>query len=107
MMTIAATVNGRSKTMSVSKWAYKPERCDGQPCCGDCDVCLSRSSEQDELVPARHGKWLIEHDDEWAGGGCVRCSRCAYAYSFGGYIDAEEFRYCPNCGAKMERDEEA
>lgn len=25
--------------MSVSKWAYDPERCDGQSCCGDCDRC--------------------------------------------------------------------
>lgn len=83
--------------MSVSKWAYDPKKCDGRPCCGDCDMC------ELNFVPLRHGRWLIEHDDEWAGGGCVRCSRCAYGYSFGGYIDAEEFRYCPNCGARMER----
>lgn len=25
--------------MSVSKWAYTPEKCDGQPCVGDCDLC--------------------------------------------------------------------
>ena len=25
--------------MSVSKWAYSPEKCDGQPCVGDCDHC--------------------------------------------------------------------
>lgn len=25
--------------MSVSKWAYEPEKCDGQPCPGDCDNC--------------------------------------------------------------------
>jgi len=25
--------------MSVSKWAYKPEKCDGDFCPGDCDIC--------------------------------------------------------------------
>ena len=25
--------------MSVSKWAYTPERCDGDYCCGECDLC--------------------------------------------------------------------
>lgn len=25
--------------MSVSKWAYSPEKCDGEPCPGDCDMC--------------------------------------------------------------------
>lgn len=25
--------------MSVSLWAYEPEKCDGEPCCGDCDKC--------------------------------------------------------------------
>lgn len=25
--------------MSVSKWAYNPEMCDGEPCPGDCDFC--------------------------------------------------------------------
>lgn len=25
--------------MSVSKWAYEPEKCDYDYCCGDCDHC--------------------------------------------------------------------
>ena len=25
--------------MSVSKWAYNPEVCDGEPCVGECDIC--------------------------------------------------------------------
>lgn len=25
--------------MSVSKWAYEPDVCDGEPCCGECDLC--------------------------------------------------------------------
>lgn len=25
--------------MSISKWAYDPDKCDGDYCCGDCDYC--------------------------------------------------------------------
>ena len=25
--------------MSVSKWSYDPDKCDGVYCCGDCDFC--------------------------------------------------------------------
>lgn len=25
--------------MSCSKWAYDPEKCDGDFCPGDCDIC--------------------------------------------------------------------
>lgn len=25
--------------MSTSKWSYTPEKCDGKPCIGDCDIC--------------------------------------------------------------------
>lgn len=25
--------------MSVSKWAYEPQKCDGDFCIGDCDLC--------------------------------------------------------------------
>lgn len=32
--------------MSVSKWNYDPDKCDGQPCIGDCDLC-NREVEQD------------------------------------------------------------
>ena len=30
--------------MSVSKWAYSPEKCDGQPCVQDCDLCPKRDN---------------------------------------------------------------
>ena len=31
--------------MSVSKWAYAPEKCDGEPCAGDCDMCYKAEDE--------------------------------------------------------------
>lgn len=40
--------------MSVSKWAYQPEKCDGNPCPGDCDLC----SKRDKTVVYRYGMRL-------------------------------------------------
>ena len=37
--------------MSVSKWAYSPDRCDGNFCIGDCDWCRTnpdRDSDCDD-----------------------------------------------------------
>ena len=32
--------------MSVSKWAYEPEKCDGDYCVGDCDYCHKADEEE-------------------------------------------------------------
>ena len=32
--------------MSVSKWAYTPEKCDNNPCPGDCDFCSKAIDEE-------------------------------------------------------------
>ena len=37
----------RKKTMSCDKWAYSPEKCDGDYCPGDCDLC-NKADEFDE-----------------------------------------------------------
>ena len=34
--------------MSVSKWAYSPEKCDGDFCPGDCDYCNKAWEDDDE-----------------------------------------------------------
>ena len=34
--------------MSVSKWAYEPEKCDGHCCTGDCDLCPLKDEEDDD-----------------------------------------------------------
>ena len=41
--------------MSVSKWAYSPKKCDGQPCPGDCDFCpLQYEDDEDEEDELRY-----------------------------------------------------
>lgn len=32
--------------MSVSKWAYTPDKCDGDFCVGDCDYCNKAEEEE-------------------------------------------------------------
>ena len=34
--------------MSVSKWNYDPERCDGRLCPGDCDYCSWMDDTEDD-----------------------------------------------------------
>ena len=34
--------------MSVSKWAYSPDKCDGDYCPGDCDYCKKADEEKTE-----------------------------------------------------------
>ena len=46
--------------MSVSKWAYEPEKCDGDYCPGDCDLCSKADKDDDEeeqeILAARKGE---------------------------------------------------
>ena len=54
-----------------------------------------------EIDPVRHGKWELKDS------GFHHCSVCggtpsAYARV---YIPVEGFRYCTNCGARMDEDE--
>lgn len=28
-------------------WAYDPDKCDGQPCCGDCDKCRLKDGDEE------------------------------------------------------------
>ena len=49
--------------MSVSKWAYEHEKCDGDYCPGDCDLCSKwdvyddeDDDEEREILAARKGE---------------------------------------------------
>lgn len=32
--------------MSIDKWSYTPEKCDGVMCIGDCDFCALANEEE-------------------------------------------------------------
>lgn len=57
---------------------------------------------KEEVEPVRHGRWIDYKSRDWSGGGAWKCSSCGYGYSWAGYHEANEFSYCPNCGARME-----
>ena len=40
--------------MSVSLWRYDPEKCDGKPCCGDCDLC--KEEDDDDIY-----RWIFDY----------------------------------------------
>lgn len=54
----------------------------------------------------RFGKWIEKEEDGYHGGGYTECSVCGQRYSWGGYFEANEFRYCPRCGHRMEVEED-
>lgn len=48
-----------------------------------------------------HGEWLIEGES-----GDYYCDRCGYIVPPGAEEDAENWNYCPSCGARMTEEEE-
>lgn len=54
------------------------------------------------VAPVKHGRWMHERLPSTSGGSyaVVRCSLCEYQYPMA------ETRYCPNCGAEMDEEED-
>lgn len=49
-----------------------------------------------DAVPVRHGKWV---ETEF-----LRLRECSCCHVRWGMYDTEDFKYCPNCGARMDED---
>ena len=54
-----------------------------------------------DAVPMVHGKWI---DSAEHGGYCV-CSACHDCYVDGEWVIGGKWSYCPNCGAKMDKED--
>lgn len=52
-----------------------------------------------DVRPERYSHWIQRED------GCFECATCGYSYEHEGYVHF--FAYCPCCGAKMIRSDEA
>lgn len=54
-----------------------------------------------EYAPVVHGKWENNH---WRNSiSCSNCSNCNFEAQHGDYRGVnEKYKYCPNCGAKMD-----
>lgn len=60
-----------------------------------------------DVQPVKHGHW--EEEDTMPYDNFVVCSECGMNLSYQNYTKEEwqeSFRYCPNCGARMDGDEE-
>lgn len=63
------------------------------------------------IEPVRHGEWISVGDDD-NDAGMYKCSECGAERYFGEeFLTGEEAskycRFCPNCGANMDAQEEA
>lgn len=52
----------------------------------------------------KSGTWEIIQDSSWSGGAYVKCSECGNGLALGAYFEADEFEWCPKCGADMRGD---
>lgn len=54
-----------------------------------------------EVEPVRHGRWINDRND------IPMCSICGYYTPYDRAIDDYEYgNFCPNCGARMESENE-
>ncbi len=69
-----------------------------------------QDEESADVAPVVHGKWLNFYGDFT----CAECSKCGAIYDVvdvkpSGEIFGEfekEYKFCPNCGAKMDLEED-
>lgn len=93
---------------------------------GECESCLCGEGSVNCLVceikgvlndaptvdaePIRHGEWVLHGNDDDMGS-TYFCSQCNFqldsdlfysGYEGGKWVENNVFKYCPNCGAKMD-----
>lgn len=68
----------------------------GREIASDTEDALCRLDAED-VAPVRHGMWEDYEENTW------QCSECGELfYLEDGTPQENEYRYCPNCGAKMD-----
>lgn len=58
-----------------------------------------------EAVPVVHGRWVIETIDKKERKISATCSECEAFFSLGLFDFGLCYNYCPNCGAKMDKED--
>ena len=52
-----------------------------------------------DVAPVRHGRWIEDHD-------YLKCPECSVMVKWDfTFFDIGDWNYCPNCGAKMDKEE--
>ena len=59
-----------------------------------------------DVEPVRHGHWVEHDEDTWSNE--AECSECHKRIGYSGLPDRflGEFKFCHNCGAKMDKKKE-
>lgn len=57
-----------------------------------------------DVQEVKHGKWAIRYEGTYKRAKCY-CSVCGKSNGIGGIISNQKKPYCPNCGAKMDLEE--
>lgn len=70
------------------------EHCTDGPC--DCEDLV-------EFEPVRHGVWVSRFAKHWKGKD--ECGKCGFHEK--DHRDLSHYKYCPNCGVKMDGDSHA
>lgn len=74
----------------------------GREIASDTEDALCRLDAED-VAPVRHGKWIYHMDDLYPEESTMECSVCGDFI----FIRGESDNYCPNCGAKMDGEDDA
>jgi hypothetical protein len=74
-------------------------------------ACLSDKDTEEcsdwftaDIQEVKHGKWAIRYEGTYKRAKCY-CSVCGKSNGIGGIISNQKKPYCPNCGAKMDLEE--
>ena len=93
-------INRQALKDAVKRYAGEPIKQNDRKCQAICLDMLGTIDAQPTIdaVPVVHGEWILQ-----ASGRDCKCSVCErYWIPFG---DEYDFKYCPNCGARMDRKE--
>lgn len=67
-------------------------------CFRDC-IDLLDSIPAADVAPVVHGRWIEDHD-------YLKCPECSVMVKWDfTFFDIGDWNYCPNCGAKMDKEE--
>lgn len=97
--------------MSVSKWAYDPDYCDGDYCVGDCDLCSKIVTMYDDALEACKKEldkaFELQRSVKHSSGIWTNDSKCSVCGNEAIMIDTDTggvwllTDFCPFCGADL------
>ena len=99
--------DARRMVVQLDKYAWKSPVSDERRVTVDVDLVkfgLDRIPAAD-VAEVVHGEWL-RGDDDWDSLTTIQCSICSEDWCFETDDDVSllNYKYCPNCGAKMDGD---